>query len=103
MEYFGILIIGFITIYGFWLIYKACRDEDERSMFGFIKTRTNVLKKYKEEIIIAVWILSLAVMVLFAEVNFCIAMISVVVFFGISIYLIWHKGDFKRIFDKLIE
>ena len=103
MEYFLQAFLGLISIYGLWLIYKACSDSDELEKFGFVKPKINLFKKYKEEIIIVVWILSLAVMVIFAEVNFYIALVSCIVFFGISIYLIWRKSDFKRIFDKLID
>ena len=102
MEKIGWLIISVITACGLWVIYKACRDADELEKFGFVKPRINLFKKYKEEIIIVVWILSLAIMVFFAEVNFCIALVSCIIFFGISIYMIWRKADFKRIFDKLI-
>jgi len=61
------------------------------------------LKKYKEEIILFMWILNLITLLILADINLHAFIISILTFFALSIYIILHINDFERITDKLQE
>jgi len=101
MEALGLTLMSTIVIVGFYFFYSACRDEDERTIYGFIRAK-NGIKLHKEEVILLSWIISLIALLISAE---CLILFCIIcaIFFALSCYIIRNVDDFERIYEKLID